>query len=145
MQVKVWNTNTHDLVERFKGNEVIIPAGKFIEMEYYEANEFRGQYHPRPVDNDGKMVDDPKYYKMLRVEIPGDKPIPSKAVGGYTCMKCQGAYQAQDELDFHVKTKHANDQRLELPEQDAQLATQIEQSKKLTGESRKGATVAKAA
>jgi hypothetical protein len=145
MQVKVWNTNTHDLVERFKGNELVIPAGKYIEMEYYEANEFRGQYHPRPVDNDGKMVDDAKHYKMLRIESPGDQAPPTKSVGGHVCMKCQSAYQAKDELDFHVKTKHANDARLELPEQDAALASQLEQSKKLKGESQKGASVAKAA
>lgn len=144
MQVKVWNDNTHDLVELFKGNKVMIPAKSFIEMEYYEAGEFKGQYHPRPVDNDGKMVDDAKHYKMVRIEKPTDKAVPIKAVGGFACMKCQQAYQAQDELDFHVKSKHADAARLELPEQDAELARQFDQSKALKAEA-KGATQAKRA
>ncbi len=36
-RVKVWNDNTFDHVDKFKGKEISIPAGTFIEMDYFDA------------------------------------------------------------------------------------------------------------
>jgi len=68
MHVKVWNDNTFDHKEDFKGASLVIPAGGFIEMEYEEAIDFKGQFTP-PAPRD--CVGDPaRFYKMIRVENP---------------------------------------------------------------------------
>jgi hypothetical protein len=67
--VKVWNDNTCDHKETFKGATISIPAQSFIEMEYEEAVEFRGQFTGvAKLGKDGKP--DKTQFKMIRVERP---------------------------------------------------------------------------
>lgn len=118
-QAKVWNLNTYPLTEEFKGKKIEIPAGKFIEMEFFEAHEFRGQYHAQPVDNDGRMLGDAKYYKMVKVEKIGAVEV---AVT-HKCIVCMHTSPSEEELEAHIKVRHADAPKLELPEVDEEKKT----------------------
>jgi hypothetical protein len=66
--VKVWNDNVYPHKETFKGEEINIPAGSFVEMDYIEAVEFKGQFTAPKTDASGKP--DAKFFKKIRVEQP---------------------------------------------------------------------------
>jgi len=67
-KTKLWNDNDHEHREKFKGAEVVIPAKGFIEMDFEEACELKGQFTPIVMLAEG--VPDPKSFKKLRVEWP---------------------------------------------------------------------------
>jgi hypothetical protein len=67
-KVKVWNDNKFEHVEKFKGEEVRILPGDFIEMDYIDAVDFRGQFAPMRML--GPNNPDPRGFKMIRVEEP---------------------------------------------------------------------------
>lgn len=121
MRVKVWNDNNHELKELFKGDKVSIPAKGFIEMEFYEAHEFKGQYHPQPVDNDGKLLQDSKYFKIIRIE-PIDGTKKEEVQSSHVCMQCKHMSPSSEELEAHVKVRHSSAARLELPAEDEVIA-----------------------
>src|SRR4051812_48653121 len=75
-QVKVWNDNDHDYKEKFKDNDVVIKAKSFIEMEYYEAHEFKGTF--RGVERDGDNQPMPRSFKMIRIEEPKAGEVDAK-------------------------------------------------------------------
>jgi hypothetical protein len=66
MQARVWNDNQYPHTERFKGQDITIPAGGFIPMDYDEAMEFRGQY--TAILTDGEKNPLQEYKKIIRVE-----------------------------------------------------------------------------
>lgn len=118
MQVKVWNDNIYPLSQFFKGNKVLIPAKSFIEMEFYEAHEFLGTYHPIDYDADGKQ--DPKTYKMLRVDRQ-DAVRGIQAKIKNLCSVCKHESPSKEELEAHVKARHSDHVKLELPEVDESI------------------------
>ncbi len=67
-KVKVWNDNTHDHTEKFKDKILTVPAKGYIEMEYLDAVDFKGQY--TPIKLLGTGAQDPAGFKMIRVEPP---------------------------------------------------------------------------
>lgn len=133
-KVYVYNLNKYPLREQFKGEEVTIEAEDFWKdkkgirkaVDIYEANDFRGQYHPVPVDGSGKMVNDPKHYKMIKmvpVEDPDDVVIKDE-IPAFKCMakECKHVSPSQEELEAHTKVRHPSIETLILPEEDAQLS-----------------------
>lgn len=66
--VKVWNDNKYPHSEKFKGTQLHILPGGYIEMEFEEAMEFKGQFTAPVRGNDDQP--DPRFFKMIRVEIP---------------------------------------------------------------------------
>lgn len=70
-RVKVWNDNVHPHTEMFKGEKIHIEAKQFIEMDYEEANEFKGQFTGMRLLGDD--TPDPRGYKMIRIE--GSAPV----------------------------------------------------------------------
>ncbi len=80
-KVKVWNDNKHPHTEMYKGDKITIPAGEFIEMDWEEAMQFKGQFTgvaPVKSEDDGKggMGEaDPRFFKMIRVEMPKEDPV----------------------------------------------------------------------
>lgn len=120
MQVKVWNDNIYPLKQLFKGNSVLIPAKSFIEMEFYEAHEFLGTYHPVDYDADGKQ--DPKSYKMLRVEREDAvKGIQAK-IKKNLCIVCKHESPSPEELKAHITVQHKDHAKLALPDVDDAIA-----------------------
>src|SRR4051812_31473195 len=94
-KVKVFNDNIHPLEEMFKGEKVYIAAkdfwrdkaGNIKEMDIYEANDYRGQYAPVPFDGSGKMIDDAKYYKIIKM-IPVDTDLEEEEEDDTPTYKC---------------------------------------------------------
>lgn len=68
--VKVWNDNVHPHSERFKGKEITIPAKGYIEMDFIDAVDFQGQF--TSMKKLGTGADDPRGFKMIRVERPAE-------------------------------------------------------------------------
>ncbi len=134
-KVKIYNLNTHPLKEIFKGNEVLIEAqdywrdkkGNIREFDIYEANDFRGQYHPVESDGSGKNTNDPKHFKMLRMDPVGDaSPIVETEPSGFKCMAagCKHVSPSPEELEAHAKVRHADIETLILPEEDQRMRQQ---------------------
>ncbi len=80
-KVKVWNDNKYPHKELYKGDQVIIQAGGFVEMDWEEAIQFKGQFTgmaPLKSEDDslgGMGEPDPRFFKMIRVESPADDPV----------------------------------------------------------------------
>lgn len=67
--VKVWNDNVYVHKERFKNEMVEIAPGGYVEMEYEDGIDFKGQFTGiAPIGPDGKP--DARYFKKIRVERP---------------------------------------------------------------------------
>jgi hypothetical protein len=66
--VKVWNDNVHPYEEKYKGKMVEIPPKDFIEMDYDDAMQFKGEFKAPVINGQGH---DPRGFKMIRVERPG--------------------------------------------------------------------------
>jgi len=130
-KVRVYNLNTYPLDEIFKGDEVHIEPqdywrdkkGAVKVMDIYEATDFKGQYHPVMSDGSGKMVNDPKFYKMLRLEPAEAEPVALEEVPAYKCMHggCKHVSPSSEELEAHTRVKHPGSESLVLPEEDARI------------------------
>jgi len=94
--VKVWNDNKFDYEENFKGDLIRIPAGKYVEMESGEAHLFKGSFKPPKLNHDGK--DDPRGYKMIRVE--GEVEIPEER---FICPITGQEFPSQPALNKHLE------------------------------------------
>ena len=64
--VKVWNDNIYPFKQDYKGEIIEIPAKGYIEMIWDEAIAFKS--YPSPMAFDGMGQQDPKSFKMIRVE-----------------------------------------------------------------------------
>jgi hypothetical protein len=69
-RARVYNDNTHPKApavfeQEFRGTTWRIPKGEFIEADYVEAVEFKGQYYTPIVKN---LAHQPEGFKMIRVE-----------------------------------------------------------------------------
>jgi uncharacterized C2H2 Zn-finger protein len=107
-KVKVWNDNTVTWNEKFKGDDVKIPAKGYVEMEFYEAHEFKGQFSPIKVKADGTQ--DPGSFKMIRVE-----PLEETAAGEiedgqeiFPCNLCRKVFTTEAALLKHSDAAHAD-------------------------------------
>jgi hypothetical protein len=65
-RVKVWNDNVHPHTEMFKGEKIHIEPKQYVEMDYEEAVEFKGQFTGMKMRGDG--TDCPTGFKMIRIE-----------------------------------------------------------------------------
>lgn len=132
-KVTVYNMNIHPLHEMFKGEEILIEPqdywrdkkGNIKELDIYEANDFRGQYHPVPFDGSGKMINDPKHFKMLKMD-PVDKMETSDDeddAPAFKCMakECKHVSPSSEELDAHIKVRHPAAEKLVMPEIDREI------------------------
>lgn len=117
--VKVWNDNTIDHVEMFKEKEIRIPAGKHIEMELFEANDFKGQYRIVEVDAGGQQTRESM--KMIRLERPKLEAVEDEAPEVHQCVVCKHASPSPEELEAHIKVRHAEQERLNMPDVDAEI------------------------
>jgi hypothetical protein len=111
--VKVWNRNSFDHKEKFKGSIIEIPAHKFIEMDYDEAVLFRGQFFNPQFGKD--MVQKPESYKWIEID-PEDraKVLKERASDGgesdvekiFPCHVCAKEFRTKNGLLKHIKDKH---------------------------------------
>ena len=113
--VKVWNRNSYDFKQMFKDSEIFIPATKHIEMDYFEAVDFLGKYHPIVMRKDGTQ--DPRSYKKLEIdksdlkryidERDGQaKDEDDSAKSSWKCPVCTKDFKTQKGLLTHIKANH---------------------------------------
>lgn len=102
--VRVWNDNTHENVEKFKGKIIKIPPKSWIEMDKGDAEQFQGQYKPITVDHDGNPT--AEGFKMIRIEeiTPHSEPEAET----FTCMLDGKSFDTQELLNAHIKTNYAD-------------------------------------
>lgn len=105
-KVKVWNENTVDLVEEFKGQTIKIPAGKCIEMGRSQAIQFKGQY--RPIQVDGMKQQVKSSMKILRIEPI--KKGESKGSEKIPCSLCDKEFTSEQGLKLHTAKAHAGEE-----------------------------------
>jgi hypothetical protein len=106
MRARIYNDNPHtDWKEQFKGEWVNIPSGKFIEMEFYEAHEFKGQFSPIRIRSD--ETQDPASFKMIRVEKidTAKEEEPSQT---FNCNLCKKNFPDEESLLHHSEKNHAD-------------------------------------
>ena len=71
--VKVWNDHNLEHVEKFKNQEIRIPPGGHILMDYIDAVDFRGQFFGMRMR--GPNDPDPRFFKKIRVEEPAEPVV----------------------------------------------------------------------
>lgn len=121
-KVRVFNDNVHDFKATFKGDPIFIKAKSYLlektgeprEMDIYEANEFRGDYHPITIGGDDQP--DPRSFKMIKIEKIGESV---SVIPEHVCMQCKHKSPSAHELDAHVKYTHADSATVSIPELDA--------------------------
>lgn len=116
--VKVWNDSDHDHKELFKGEEVKIPAKSFIEMELFEAHDFKGQYFPVFLDAGGQQTEESK--KRIRIERL-DESAKEENPMLHLCNVCKHKSPSPEELAAHIKVRHADLETLSLPDVDSKI------------------------
>lgn len=104
--VKVYNDNVHPYKEQFRDQNIVIPAGGFIEMEEGDAHEFKCSYSPPSRGGDNQM--DPKSFKMIRIEASSQKAAAPKTDES-VCMKCSYKAISKKDLDEHIDANHLDD------------------------------------
>lgn len=104
-QVKVWNDNDYEYKETFKDKPLVIAPHSCIEMEYYEAHEFKGTY--KSIQRDGDNQPLPQTYKKIRVEELSSAEVDAK-IESNTCTACKFRGGSAKELFDHVVASHAH-------------------------------------
>jgi hypothetical protein len=104
MKAKVFNDNIFEYKERFKGDQIVIPAKGYIEMQYEEAMEFKSTFSPIVLDADGR----PKAegFKMIRVEPIGDPTKAKSKLDENKCHACGKVLESQAALAAHILEVH---------------------------------------
>lgn len=107
MMVLVRNDNAYDYKEKFRGEEIKIPANKAIEMEYEDAVLFLGSMNSIKRDVDGNPL--PESYKRLTIIKDPEKiaKMMEEKIK-LVCQFCGFKAENQDELDKHIIEEHPN-------------------------------------
>jgi len=107
---RVYNIHKDGLThkEKFKGEDLVIPVGEFILMDYEDAVQFRGQYFP--IRDNAMGVQDPASYKMIKIEAgpeANNKEIDdSKKV--YVCHVDGKEFADKNLLDEYMKSNFSH-------------------------------------
>lgn len=102
-KVRVYNENTFPYDDEFKGEKIHIPAKGYIEMDYYDAFEFKGAFKSPKRDGDGQPL--PSSFKMIRIDETAQAPeVLSKE---HACIACKYKAGTAAALEAHVKEAHS--------------------------------------
>lgn len=123
--VHVVNDNKYPFSQVFKGRKIEIPAGKYIEMDDAEAEEFLGLFSP--IKKDANDQPDPRSYKMLR-KVKKVFTKPAEDALGYKCNACGKDCTSDADLKKHVESEHSGEQFV-----DPEIEEQIKHTKKPKG------------
>jgi len=113
MNVKVHNLNKYDYKEVFKGSEVLIPAGGFVEMDYFEAKLFLSKLGVAPAKLANGLFD-PRTFKMLKIDPEDEMRSKDMAFASeasevekvFVCQGCAKEFRTKNGLLKHIKDKH---------------------------------------
>ena len=116
MQVKVWNDNDWDHVEKFQGKSVTVPSKGYVMMEYYDAIVFRGQFTGIRKDKHNQPL--LQYRKMIRIEEPKQGQVFNMR-DNFVCQADGKKFSSQKELDQHIEANYKDQQ---ITDEEAELA-----------------------
>lgn len=103
---KVWNENSLDHVEMFKGDRIVIPAKGYVVMDRDDAVAFRGAF-VAPIISDGNA--DPRTFKKIRLEkIEGDVEVQTKPEAEHICQACKYKASSEKDLTEHASAMHGD-------------------------------------
>ena len=108
-RARVWNEHRDGLTyeENWKGQKIRIEAGKYIEMDYYEAVEFKS--HPTPIKLTPENTHDPRGFKPLRVEQIKDEASTLESTPGvFVCHVNGKQFSTEKELTDYVKANFSH-------------------------------------
>jgi len=112
--VRVYNRNAWDFSQRFKGDDIKIPANSFIKMDYDEAVMFLGSYSEMKYDKGG--MQDPRSYKWLEIDkddkerIRRDRGVsPGEDSKTWDCQSCGKTFRTEKGYLNHIKSKHLDE------------------------------------
>lgn len=100
-KVAVFNSNIYPYSERFRDQDILIPAKGHIMMDRDEANIFLGTMNSPVLDVDGNHT--PEGYKMLKVL--GEAPQPEEPTK-LKCHQCLEEFDSQAQLEGHIVSMH---------------------------------------
>ena len=98
--VKVFNDNKFVFEQSFRGENIRIEPGKFIEMPWDDAIQFKSMYFPPKYDGSG--VQKPESYKMIRIEGSPQHETAAMKV----CSCCGDKFLTDAELESHINKNH---------------------------------------
>jgi hypothetical protein len=130
MKYEVWNKHPHGLIhkEKFKGDDIVIPANGFVLMDYEDAVQFKGQMVP--MIKTGMGTQDPASFKCIHLVAHKGDSVPTP-VPEYVCNMDGKKFTSQKELDEYVAANFADDVFKDPAlEKDAQIAATIKGTKK---------------
>lgn len=104
--------------EDFKGEKIVIKAGEYVVMDYYDAIQFKSQYFPMKFDAMDQQ--DPVSYKCLKLEPDGELSSSKPVTTVYVCHFDNKQFQTLEALEAHVNTYYA-DKVLKDPELDKEI------------------------
>lgn len=104
-RVKVWNDNTADLRDTWRGQDIFIPAGEFIEMDHGDAVLYMGEYKAPVYTADG--ADKAEGFKKLRKE-PIPDAVEEEEQTDWACQACGFNARSKWELEGHVSDLHVD-------------------------------------
>ena len=91
--------------EKFKGDVIEIKAGEFVLMDYFEANEFRGQYFP--ISYDGMEQQDPISYKCIEL-VPDSTKVVVEEKPMYICNADGRKFETEEAYLDHLKKNYSD-------------------------------------
>ena len=91
-RARVWNKGSKVYTTKFKGDIVTIAPGAFVEMDWYDAVDFRGQYIPVIKNDSGQYLTE---QKLVLEKVPGSETTTS---GGYMNPLTGKSFATIDEL-----------------------------------------------
>lgn len=107
---KVYNRNKYALNDEFKGTPINLQPGEYVEMDYWDYEEFKGEI-PTSIKSRSDMYDGsgnqrPQSFKILEYvgPIPGEEA--SSSSEDFNCHACGGSFPSAKALDEHVDKWH---------------------------------------
>lgn len=105
---RVYNVHRDGLThkEKFRGEEIVIPPGGFVLMDYEDAVLFKGQYYPMQFD--GMNQQTPESMKMIKIEADSeDAVVPVKMK--FVCQRDGKEFESQAQLDAYTKAQFGDE------------------------------------
>jgi hypothetical protein len=115
-KVQVWNDHSFAWEENFKSKKLTIPGKSFIELPFYEAYEFKGQYVNLLKKAD--ETEDEKTQKRIRCEeaewkaiqdIPAGEDDDGQEIFACNAKECKKLFTTESALIKHSEKDHAGE------------------------------------
>lgn len=123
---KVWNDNTYDHTEIFKGDKIFIKAQEYVLMEEDDAVMFRGQFSAPILDGDGQPK--PQSYKKIRLTLHDASEAAPVVSPEHVCQACKYKGVSEKDLVEHVEVMHKDSL---LVDEDAELELKMKKKSKV--------------